>query len=142
MPNRDIKKENKELRNLININKDASEFYESAQEKAKNPQIRQTFANLENLHNGVKANIQTLVLSNAGDAEAEETFVGQTKQFWGELVTAVSNDVDTTLVKHLEEAEDRCLSAIKDAMSSDNISPMTKSALRRSLQRYKKVMIT
>ena len=105
--------ENKEIAKLININEDAAEFYESAQEQAKSADIKSTFANLETLHKSVIISLQNIVRMNGGKPEAEETFVGQAQQFWGELMASISNDVDETLVTHLEEAEDRCLHSIQ-----------------------------
>lgn len=132
------KKENKELCKLININEDACEFYESAQEKAEDPQLKRTFANLESLHKGVITNLQNCVRANGGDPDAEETFAGQTQKFWGELMADISNDVDATLVKHLEEAEDRCLHSIEDAIKSDDVAPSTKMTLQRELSALRK----
>jgi uncharacterized protein (TIGR02284 family) len=132
------KDENKELGKLICINQDAAEFYETAQDKAESPQMKKTFASLQSLHNDVITNLQNVVRSNGGDPEADETFVGGMQKFFGELETKISNDVDETLVKHLEEAEDRCLHSIKDAISNDNISPSTKTALQSELDALQK----
>lgn len=122
--------ENKELAKIININEDAAEFYGSARDKAENPQIKTTFENLEGLHKGVIVNLQSVVLANGGDVEVDETFAGQTRQFWGELMAKISNDVDETLVANLEEAEDRCLHSIEDIMQDNDISPSVKAALQ------------
>ncbi len=134
----DIKDENNELHKLVNINKDACAFYESATKEAKSAEIKQTFRKLEELHQDVIANIQSRIRSNGGKAEADETLVGKTTQFWGELMAKVSNDVDETLVKHLEEAEDRCLHSMQDAIKDDDIRPETKTALQNELQTLRK----
>ena len=124
----------REIGKLININKDAAEFYDSAKEKAQSPQMRTTFANLKALHNGVIINLETLLRARGEKPDADETMAGQVQQFWGELMTKVSNDVDETFVKHLEEAEDRCIHTIKDIMENDDVSPATKQALRSELE--------
>lgn len=135
----DIKKdENKELAKLININEDASEFYESAQEKVENPQLKSTFKNLEDLHKGVITNLQQQVRANGGDPEADETFTGQAAQLFGNLAAMVSNDTDETLVKHLEEAEDRCLHSMQDAIDSDDVTTTTKTWLMGELSSLRK----
>lgn len=131
-------KENKQLCTLININEDACEFYQSAQRKAENSQLKSTFKNLENLHKGVIFNLQNQVRINGGDPEAESTIVGQTQKFWGALMSNISNDVDETLVKHLEEAEDRCLHSIEDAIQSDDVGASTKTRLRNELKALQK----
>lgn len=123
--------ENKELGKLININKDAVEFYKSAQEKSENTSFRRTFQDLESLHSSVIMNLQSRIRSNGGNPEADETLKGQAAKFWGEMMANMSNDVDETLVKHLEEAEDRCLHSIEDAIQHDEVSPATKAALQK-----------
>lgn len=133
-----MEKENKELRKLVNINKDACSFYNGACKEAESTSIKQTFRNLEALHNSVVTSLQQYIRQNGGDPEAKETMTGQVTQFWGELMANISNDVDETLVKHLEEAEDRCLHSIKDAMSEDDIRPATKSKLQEELRALQK----
>lgn len=131
-------KENKELSKLININEDACEFYESAQKQAEDSQLKATFGNLENMHKSVIISLKNCVRANGGDPEAEETLAGQAQQFWGELMAKISNDVDETLVTHLEEAEDRCLHSIQDAIQSDDVGTSTKAALQNELSALQK----
>lgn len=133
-----LKDENNELHKLVNINKDACEFYNSAVQEAQSAEIKQTFTKLENLHRQVMGNLQNQIRINGGDPEADETLVGKGAQFWGELMAKVSNDVDTTLVKHLEEAEDRCLHSMEDAMKDDDIRPATKAALQSEMDTLRK----
>ncbi len=121
--------ENKELLKLISINKDACEFYDSAQEETKADDMKSTFKHLEKLHGDVVTAIESRVRANGGEADADETITGQVKEFFGVLMSKISNDVDETLVSHLEEAEDRCLHSVQDAIASKNISPETKAFL-------------
>lgn len=130
--------ENKELCKLISINKDACSFYEVAIEETKSPTFKQTFENLCVLHSSIIANLQNQVRINGGDPEAEQTLLGQTQKFWGELMAAVSNDVDETLVAHLEEAEDRCLHSMQEAIENGDITPKTRSVLNQELFALKK----
>lgn len=129
---------NTELQTLANINKDACEFYNEAQEKAENPQLKMTFRNLESLHKGVVVNLQEHIRANGGKPETSETIVGEAREFWGKLMSTISNDVDETLVKHLEEAEDRCLHKIQDIMKDDGIPTATKEILRSEYQALQK----
>lgn len=122
-----------EIGKVININKDACEFYGSAQKKTDSPIMKQTFRNLEHLHKSVMTNLQNYVQANGGSPEPHETIIGQAQKFWGELMTEISNDIDETLVTHLEEAEDRCLHSIKDIIQKDSVSPSTKSVLQQEL---------
>lgn len=133
-----LKDENNELHKLVNINKDASEFYKSAAQEAQNSDIKQTFSKLEKLHQDVITNLQNQIRVNGGNPEADETLIGKSAQFWGELMAKISNDVDATLVKHLEEAEDRCLHSMQDAMKDDDIRPATKAALHSEMETLRK----
>lgn len=131
-------KENKELCKIININEDACEFYETAQEKAESVAMKQTFGNLENLHKSVIVTLQNCVAQNGGDPEAEETMAGKARMFWTNLMSEISNDVDETLVRNLEEAEDRCLHSMEDALEDDKIRPQVKEVLRTELSKLQK----
>ena len=131
MSNADVK----EIGKLINLNTDAAEFYDSAKEKAASPQIQTTFANLKALHNNVIINLENILRQKGENPDTDETIAGQFQQFWGEMMAKVSNDVDETFVKHLEEAEDRCIHTVKDIMDNDDVSPTTKRALRPELEK-------
>lgn len=130
----DVKKENKQLNTLININKDAYTFYNTAQKKVENPELRNTFSQLETLHRNVASHVQERIIGNGGKVEASETVMGQINQFWGELVANISNDVDETFISSLEEAEDRCLEAIEETLKSEDVSAQTKTVLRKELK--------
>ena len=130
-------KETEELNKLININKDACDFYKSAQEKTKSDAFKRTFQDLESLHQSVIINLKECVRANGDKPEVNDTFTGQATQLWGELMANISNDIDETLVKHLEEAEDRCLHTIEDAINEDEIKAATKTVLSNELSTLK-----
>jgi uncharacterized protein (TIGR02284 family) len=138
MTTADIKQENKELSSLININEDACEFYEYAQEKAEDPEIKKTFRDLEGIHKNVVITLQQRVRTNGGTSDAGETIMGQAQKLWGELMASISNDVDETLVVQLEEAEDRCLHSMEDAIASDHVTSATRAALQEELNSLRK----
>lgn len=123
------KKENRILNHLVDINLDASSFYRSAAERAQSPNIEQTFTDLERLHKNIVENLEKRIIDTGAIPEHDGTIAGRTAQFFGELMSKVSRDVDETLVKHLEEAEDRCLLSIQEAMEEDEIHPDTKAYL-------------
>ncbi len=130
--------ENKELAKLININKDASEFYEEARDQVESAHLKETFLQLEHLHKDVYKKIQGQVRANGGDPEAEETLIGKTREIFGVLISKISTKPDVTLVSHLEEAEDRCLNSMKDAVANDSVLPETKTMLHQELSALQK----
>lgn len=128
----------KEITKLINLNKDACEFYEEAREKTDTANIKQTFSDLEALHRNVMVNLQQQVRIMGGDPEADETFGGEMAQLWANISATVSNDTDTTWVSHLEEAEDRCLNQIQDIMKDKDINAEVKAALTKEAETLRK----
>lgn len=128
-----VKQEHDELCKIININEDACEFYNSAAKKAGRLKVKQTFQDLESLHKNIIVNLQHYLRKNGFEANAQETMVGQAQKFWAGLMTSISNDVDETLIAHLENAEDRCLHSMQDAIKGDNLLPQTKQALQSEL---------
>lgn len=125
--------ENNVLAHLVDINQDASEFYSSAAQKVENPNLARTFRELETMHNNVIIVLNRRISENGGEAEIDGTLVGKTAKFFGELMAKVSNDVDETFVVRLEEAEDRCLHSLQDALQEDDLSTETKTLLRTEL---------
>lgn len=130
--------ENHELNKLVDINKDACEFYETATTEISSPEIKQTFRKLQSLHEDVVVRLQDYIRKNGGKTEAEETIVGKTTQFWAEMMAKISNDVDETMVTHLEAAEDRCLHSMQNALKDDALRPETKSALQDEMRTLQK----
>lgn len=122
-------KENHVLTTLVDINKDASDFYKSASQKVQNPNLERSFNDLERIHNTVVIDLTKRIKDNGGKPSVDGTFVGKTTRVFGELMTKISTDVDETLVSHLEEAEDRCLHSIRDAIDDKNLRADTKALL-------------
>jgi len=131
-------KENKILSHLIDINKDACSFYESALEKIENPHLQRSFSDLERLHEGIVIDLSRRLRDNGVHIGADGTMVGKAAQFFGEIAAKVSNDVDETLISRLEEAEDRCLHSMRDALDEGSIRPDTKAFLIEELSSLQK----
>lgn len=123
--------ENNEVCKIIDINKDASNFYNAAKTEAKDNTVKDIFEKFERLHDGVVINLQNYVRQNGGDPEAESTITGKVGQFWGEMKAKISNDVDESLISSLEEAEDRCINSIDDAINNEELSAAARIALKK-----------
>lgn len=137
---------NKEICKIININEDARNFYKAAQLEVKDLNIMDTFKKYEDIHGEVVTDLQQYVAQNGGEPEADETIVGMAQQAWGEMKAKISNDVDASLISSLEEAEDRCIHSIKDAIKDDSIPAEARVVLKKqegTLQKahdYMKIM--
>jgi len=131
-------KENKILGHLIDINKDACSFYESALEKVENSRYQRNFSDLERLHEGVVIDLSRRLRENGADVDQDGTLVGKAERIFGELSAKISNDVDESLISSLEEAEDRCLHSMRDALDEGGIRPDTKAFLIEELSTLQK----
>lgn len=131
-------KENKVLGHLIDINKDACAFYESALEKVENTRFQRNFSDLERLHEGVVIDLSRRLRENGASTDQDGTLVGKAERIFGELAATISNDVDESLIKSLEEAEDRCLHSMRDALDEGGIRPDTKAFLIEELSTLQK----
>ena len=111
----------KEFKNIININQDAVEFYESAEKKVTSASLRTTFGELKKLHNKTIQKLQgALRLKDASaDTDAEGTLVGTGQRLFGKLVTKLSSTPNQTLINRLVEAEERCLNSMEEASAKD-----------------------
>lgn len=125
----DTNQENRVLTHLVDINQDACDFYSEASKRAESPEISHNFRELESLHQSVVSDLSRCIRENGGDPDADGTFTGKTVQFFGTLMSKLSSDVDETLVNYLEEAEDRCLHSMQDAIDEQKIRPHTKALL-------------
>ncbi len=122
-------KENKIIGQLVDINQDACDFYKSAVSRVNNPRLERSFSDLERLHNSVVLNLTQRIRENGGTPDSEGTLRGKTARLFTEMMAKVSNDVDETLVSHLEEAEDRCLHSMRDALEDRNLQANTRALL-------------
>jgi uncharacterized protein (TIGR02284 family) len=111
----------KEFKHIININKDAVEFYTSAQEKVNDQSLRKTFGELKDLHIKTIHKLQGALRAQDATAatKSEETLIGTGQRLFGELASKLSSTPNKTLINRLEEAEDRCLHSMEEASTKD-----------------------
>jgi len=139
--NKTLEKENDILLELVNINKDASEFYIKAQKQVKATDLKDKFKELESLHNSAISSFQKELARNGADQSdraASETMVGKARQLFSDVASKFSGNPDETVISQLEEAEDRCLNSLQDAMTNENVSSNTKETLKSELEQMRK----
>lgn len=122
-------KENKVLSMLVDINQDACTFYKSALDRVQNPKLERSFSDLQKLHNSVVVDLEKQIRANGGTPDRDGTLAGKSARIFGEIIASVSTNVDETLVKRLEEAEDRCLHSMRDALDERNMQANTRALL-------------
>lgn len=119
----------KEIQNLINICEDAREFYTDAIEETNDPEMKQLFMNMADVRKSIIIDLRNhMRQNNMTIEEPSETVGGQVNKFVGESLAKWSDNSDETLIKYLEEAEDRCLHSFQD-VSNDNDMPLDTRAI-------------
>lgn len=133
---KEIKKDMEILKNLIDMNIDAVEFYQLAESKAEDPELKRNFAQLSKIHDQTKSALQRrMQTEGAGpdEVEASTTVRGKAEKMFGNLLATLSSDVDAALISRLEEAEDRCLHSMDDAIKNKSLTPATQALLEKEL---------
>ena len=121
------------LTHLIDICKDAKNFYEYAAEKTQDKFIQSVFRNMAYIRGNIIADLEDYMRASGGKPEDHNgTVKGKATQFYQSLVSRLSSDSDANLVTHLEEAEDRTLEEFHDAMAL-NIPMGAKAVLSQQL---------
>lgn len=126
-------KENAVLNHLVDINRDACDFYSSAMTRLEDASLANTFRELESMHSNVITVLNRRIVENGGEADADGTLAGKGARMFGEIMAKMSGDPDETLISYLEEAEDRCLHSLEDAIDEDDISVETRALLSTEL---------
>jgi uncharacterized protein (TIGR02284 family) len=126
-------KENKLLSNLVDINKDASEFYKAAVDCVENPRLERSFSDLERLHSAVVTDLTQQIRLNGGEPDIDGTIAGKAARIFGEMKAKISSDIDESLVSSLEEAEDRCLHSMREALDDRHMQVHTRALLVNEL---------
>ena len=124
--------ENSELlKNIVEIARDGATFYASAEEKTKNPRLKAVFARMA----AAKRELVTALsdhLAATGERPPEGgTLFGSLRKLYADVVATVAADDDHIYVSQLEEAEDRLLEQVQQA-----IEVAKSSDVRVQLQAY------
>jgi len=136
-----FKAELKEVNKLIDINKDACQFYNEAKDKVSTPNLTSKFADLCQLHKGIVSTLQSELITRGAtqeDVEASETVVGKANKVFGEIMAKMSSEPEAKLISRLEEAEDRCLHSMEDAIKSNDVTTELKTVLKQQLEELRK----
>jgi uncharacterized protein (TIGR02284 family) len=126
----------KALEHLININKDACKFYDHAADQAESYQLQVTFRDLSSLHREVAADLEEHLPGKNTDLEG--TVIGSAACMFSDLIAKFSKDSDETFVVHLEEAEDRCLHSLQDAITKKDLPKDIQALLTDELSTLQK----
>jgi len=130
-----------EMSDILDTNQDASDFYASAQNQVQNTQMQSTFKELESLHRSTVTNIKEAMRSRGAkpeQLETKESVGGKMSRMFGEIKAKMADQTDDSLIKSLEEAEDKCLHAIQDLMKNEKVSQELKNTLQAEYDRLRK----
>lgn len=120
------------LQEIIQIARDGAKFYDDARNEVKNPQLKETFARMA----GHKRDLITALggrLEMIGEEVPNSgTFAGSLQKSYADIRAALSANEEKVYVAQLEEAEDRLMHHVEDAIK-DATNPEIKSQLQAHL---------
>ena len=131
----------KALKELMDLNNDATSFYAKAQEKVKDKSLQETLREFELLHKQAMLNFKEQLEATSSDQEThkpEETVLGQANKMFTQVLTEFQDKPDDRFVQQLEEAEDRCLNRLEEAMKTPEITESTKKVMEDEMARMRK----
>ena len=131
----------KALKELMDLNNDATSFYAKAQEKVKDKSLQETLREFELLHKQAMLNFKEQLEATSSDQEThkpEETVNGQANKMFTQVLTEFQDKPDDRFVQQLEEAEDRCLNRLEEAMKTPEITESTKKVMEDEMARMRK----
>ncbi len=119
------------LKEIVETARDGANFYDSAQEKVKNQRLRAIFARMSAAKRELITGLSDY-LAQTGERPPENgTLLGSLRKHYAELLATLAADDDHVYVAQLEEAEDRLLDQIQQA-----IEHARDTAVRVQLQAY------
>ena len=120
------------LKEIIDVNYDASEFYQSARDKTDIPALQREFDGLCALHEKTIRSLQVYMREISDPTvsiQPDQTLTGQVEKLFSEIACVLSSNTNETLINQLEAAEDRCIRTIEAATEKETLSPSTKHVL-------------
>lgn len=127
--------QNKILNHLVDVCEDARDFYSDAAEQAENPQIQNTFRKIAAIRENIISDLKSYIVANGGSPEQDGTMGGKASKMFSQLKASVAN-TDETLVKDLEEAEDKSLEEFHEAIAK-NLPENTREFLTEQTKRLR-----
>jgi uncharacterized protein (TIGR02284 family) len=119
------------LKEIVEIGRDGADFYESAAQKVTNPRLRAVFGRMSAAKRELITGLSDHLAQSGQEPPARGTIMGSLRKIYaGVLATLVADD-EHVYVAQLEEAEDRLVERIEQA-----INQAKEPGVRVQLQAY------
>jgi len=109
------------LSEIVQAARDGAEFYDAAANEVTNPQLRDTFRRFAEAKRTLIAALSGRLEMMGAEVPQSGTVRGALRKAYADLRASVSRHEDRIYVAQLEEAEDRLLAQVEDAVAqTDN----------------------
>lgn len=125
------------LNELIEVTRDAANFYHDASTKIDNPKLKGLFSDMAQTKNGIVGAMSREVRSEGAKPAESGTFQGVLRNVYGD-VRAKFGDKDYAYVAELEETEDRQLKAFENVLKDDKAPIQVKTVVNSYLPTVRK----
>ena len=120
------------LQSLLQICRDGIAFYRDASSKVRDVEAREIFGQMIQVRQRLIDEFGELLLERGEYVPEGKTLAGSMRQMYTDISACLGDNADGIYVSELEEAEDRLLHSIEDAVFSSE-SPEVVMAVRRFL---------
>ena len=119
------------LREIVETARDGADFYDSALQKVANPRLHAIFGRMSAAKRELITGLSDHLALSGERAPDHGTLLGSLRKLYAELLATLAADDDQVYVAQLEEAEDRLLDQIQQA-----IGQARETDVRVQLQAY------
>jgi uncharacterized protein (TIGR02284 family) len=104
------------LKELVQIARDNADFYESAREEIKNPAMKDLFTRMAAAKRNLIQGLGARLALSGEEVPDSGTLAGNMRKLYADTLAALSSKDESVYVGQLEEAEDRLLEHLNEAL--------------------------
>jgi uncharacterized protein (TIGR02284 family) len=120
------------LSDIVQVARDGADFYDAATREVKSPQLREVFARMAQRKRELIGALAGRIRSEGEKVPDSGTFAGSIRKVYADVRAGLSSNEDKIYVGQLEEAEDRLLHEVEDAIK-DSDEPELRAILQQHL---------
>jgi uncharacterized protein (TIGR02284 family) len=108
----------KQLKELVQIARDNADFYEAARDEVKNPALKDLFTRMAAAKRNLIQALGARLALSGEEVPDSGTMAGNMRKMYADIRAALTKNDETVYVSQLEEAEDRLLAHLNEALQS------------------------
>lgn len=121
------------LNDLVIINNDRIEGYETAAKETNDPELKGIFSSMANESRKFKAELVTEVNEMDGDVAEGTTNSGKIFRVWMDIKAALAQKERKAILTSCEFGEDAALETYRDILASDELSAECRNIVNRQM---------